>query len=167
MNGNYFYIDVNGNRVTDKNFEYLNSFSEGLAKFSENGKSGFINLKSEVVIKPFLTSESMLAMLSNNSFNDGLCLVEFGFSENYKKMDSGKFGYIDKKGKVVINPKFDSAQEFKNGKTIVELDNKHFFINKKGERISPLYDELSFEADGLVKYGVGDYFNRKYGFISY
>ena len=163
----YFYIDVRGNKVTDKTFEFLSPFSEGLAKFMENEKSGFINLKAEVVIKPFLVNESIFSMFGSQSFSEGLCLVEFGNSDKKGSFSSGKFGYMDKKGKIVINPKYDSAKDFKNGKAIVELDGKSFFINTKGERISPLYKDLYYESDGLVKVRVGENFNYKYGFIKY
>ena len=164
-NDKSFILNANGERISDKDYEHLESFSDGLARFSKDGKYGFIDKNENVVIKPNLPSGSLLSNFRRGSFSEGLYVVEFGNGDKNDLFDSGKFGYMDKKGNIVINPKFDAAFDFKNGKAVVELDKKHFFINKKGERISPYFDEISYESDGMIKIGVGDMLHRKYGFI--
>ncbi|GEM_PF-6612316 len=45
---------------------------------------------------------------------------------------NGKYGFVDKTGKLVITAKYDGAMEFKEGFAPVFLDGKAFFIDKKG-----------------------------------
>ncbi len=164
LNGKTTFIDKFGNNPTNKYFDSLDSFSEGLARFLENDKYGFIDKKGNVVIKPFIErGGSLLSLIPGIGFSDGLCVVEFGSDKN----NVGKFGYIDKSGNVAINPKFDSVNDFIKGKAIVEMDDKYFFIDKKGNRISQKFNDLEYEADGMVKVNVGDLLNPKYGFIKY
>ncbi|GAB3315803.1 hypothetical protein GCM10027299_05260 [Larkinella ripae] len=48
----------------------------------------------------------------------------------------GKFwGYIDKRNKWTIEPQFDLATPFNNGKASVEMDGNQFFIDRYGNRI--------------------------------
>ena len=50
--------------------------------------------------------------------------------------NQGKYGFINKKGKVVIPIKFDYAQQFYEGEAEVSLNDETFYINTKGERIN-------------------------------
>ena len=161
----YFFIDRNGNRISDKTYDDLDSFSEGLARFTVGDKFGFIDKNEKIVIKPKFSLGSFMSLFGAGGFSSGMHIVEFGIADPKNLLSSGKLGYIDKTGNVVINPKFDSASQFKNGKAIVELDKKYFLINVKGDRISAIYDSLDFEDNGLLKVGIGDIFNRKYGFV--
>ena len=45
----------------------------------------------------------------------------------------GKFGYIDSRGVVIIEPKYDSAKYFSEGLAFVKFKGKGGFINTKGE----------------------------------
>lgn len=45
---------------------------------------------------------------------------------------SGKFGYMNKSGKVILKPQFDYAEKFINGCAIVRIDDKLGAINNKG-----------------------------------
>ena len=63
-----------------KQYNELNSFSEGLAPVKKNGKWGFINTKGDLVIP----CEYDFAY----SFSNGVALVEL----------NNKYGYIDKYG---------------------------------------------------------------------
>ncbi|MBK9106789.1 MAG: WG repeat-containing protein, partial [Saprospiraceae bacterium] len=44
----------------------------------------------------------------------------------------GKYGFIDKTGKIVINLQFDKASDFKEGMARVAVDDKSGFIDKSG-----------------------------------
>jgi len=53
-----------------------------------------------------------------------------------------KWGYINQKGKVVINPQFDDAGFFRNGLARVENSNKIGYIDRKGKIVIPIhYDD--------------------------
>ena len=42
----------------------------------------------------------------------------------YPVLDGGKWGYMDKAGKVVIKPSFQEAKEFSEGMGLVKTDGK-------------------------------------------
>ena len=78
-------------------------------------------------------------------FSEGLFLVE----------KSGKFGYIDKKGAIVLPFIYDQASKVMNGVAAVQIDGKYGLIDRKGKyKIIPQYEELYFENNdsGLLKF---------------
>lgn len=55
-----------------------------------------------------------------------------------------KMGFIDKNDVVVIEPQYDSANDFHTALSCVSKNGKWGFINKKGEEVIPLiYEEIS------------------------
>ncbi len=62
-------------------------------------------------------------------FSDGLAGV----------MDEkSKWGFIDKKGTLVISEQFDNVQPFEDGIAFVRVGNKAGYINKEGKYVWPL-----------------------------
>lgn len=61
-----------------------------------------------------------------------------------------KWGYIDKQGKIQINPQFNQANIFIDGLALVaNSDGKFGFINEEGKYvINPIYKDASFFQDG-------------------
>ncbi|GAB3917135.1 WG repeat-containing protein [Larkinella terrae] len=83
-----------------------------------------------------------------SQFEDGERKTEKPVSAAFDKVDEnvgeyglrpaqkGKFwGYINEKNKWIIDPQFDLATPFNNGKASVELDGNQFFIDRYGSRI--------------------------------
>ena len=63
-----------------------------------------------------------------------------------------KYGFIDKSGKMVIEPQFDGASDFSEGLAQVEKDGKWGFIDKSGKVvIEPQFDWVSDFSEGLAK----------------
>jgi len=88
----------------------------------------------------------------------------------------GKYGYINTSGKFVIEPQFDSAASFSEGLAVIEMDSKEgfidiiyreaggfyegwsdvklndkwFFINKKGKN----WGGPDLSVSGMVKFGL-------------
>lgn len=52
-----------------------------------------------------------------------------------------KYGYIDKSGRFVIPPQFDTPGYYNEGLASVEVDGKCRFIDKHGEFALPLQYE--------------------------
>ena len=64
---------------------------------------------------------------------------------------ANKYGFIDKSGKVVIEPQFDSASNFSEGFACVEKDGKWGFIDKSGKVvIEPQFDDADAFSEGLA-----------------
>ena len=65
---------------------------------------------------------------------------------------ASKYGFIDKSGKVVIEPQFDGASNFSEGFACVEKDDKWGFIDKNGKVvIEPQFDDAEPFSEGLAK----------------
>lgn len=99
------------------------------------------------------------------SFSDGLALV-------YKiikpgKDEQSKYGFINKKGKLVIEMQYDLAQNFSEGLACVRKGDRSYYINTKGEIVIKLpkgASSLSF-SEGLAwvksENGKYSYINKK------
>ena len=75
---------------------------------------------------------------------------------------NGKWGFIDKTGKLVIPCVYDAVDEFHDGLARVNKDGKLGFIDKTGKEVIPFeYDYVCDFHEGLA--GVRK--NGKYGFI--
>ena len=88
-----------------------------------------------------------------DEFSSGLARVKL----------NGTWGFVDKKGKEVITPKFDFACNFtEEDFAKVALNGKYGFIDKTGKEIIPLmYDEISDFTEGIAKVAL----NEKYGVV--
>lgn len=76
---------------------------------------------------------------------------------------NGKWGFVNRTGKVVVPFQYDSAYWFTDGLAAVKQNGKWGFINLKGKLVTPLqYDAVEpfFDGLALVKQ------NGKYGFIN-
>lgn len=68
-----------------------------------------------------------------------------------------KWGYIDRKGRVRIPLRFDSASEFREGLAVVELGGKYGFINSVGVFVvQPRLDDAFSFSEGLAAACSGD-----------
>ena len=66
-----------------------------------------------------------------------------------------KYGYIDKNGKVVIEPQFDYAYPFSEGLAHVNKDAKYGFIDKSGKVvIEPQFDEAGAFSEGFARVAI-------------
>lgn len=163
VDGKYGFINQIGEVVIEPKFESVGKFSEGLApvyfynlQAAEKHSTGFINEKGEFVIKPFSGSAS--------EFADGVSIIGFDVRAIPDSFPKGRFGVIDKSGKIIIEPNFKRVFSFKNGIAFaITNDGEQCFIDKTGKIIfatkSGLINEIS---DGLALFEVGN----RYGFIN-
>jgi hypothetical protein len=96
-----------------------------MAVIKQNGKYGLINSNGEVIVKPqwdYILGES---------------------EDIYPVEIDSLWGYIDRKGKVIIKPKYWDADFFDEGFACVgNVKEKYGFINTKGDTVIDfLYDE--------------------------
>ena len=65
---------------------------------------------------------------------------------------ASKYGFIDKSGKVVIEPQFDDAGAFSEGFACVEKDDKWGFIDKNGKVVvEPQFDYAREFSEGFAQ----------------
>ncbi len=74
----------------------------------------------------------------------------------------GKWGYMNQVGAMVIDPRFDLADDFNEGKAVVALNNLPCVINEKGKVIidTGLYRSIGLFSEGLSY--VKDFYNHKF-----
>lgn len=132
-------IDKSGKWIIEPKYKFLDKFSEGLAAAQTDNGYGYIDKKGKMVISPNKT------YITVSDFKNGLAIVSTKYiSPTYKEIRNGLrgkyvIGFINKKGEVIIPPKYISrtnsiAPYFSNDNIYkVELNGKHGFINKKGE----------------------------------
>ena len=70
--------------------------------------------------------------------------------------ENGKYGYIDRTGKTVIEPQYDNTMGFNEGLAATSIGKKYGFIDKKGTWvIKPQYDFAYIFMDGAAMVKVG------------
>ena len=95
----------------------------------------------------FMVSPLILLAISSAAEPPGLYPVSPG----------GKAGYIDRTGKVVIEPRFDKSGPFADGLGAVQLNGKWGFVDSAGiAAITPQFDEVGQFYEGLCAVRTGD-----------
>jgi len=134
------YIDTSGRMVVEPQFQAAGEFHEGLAR---------VHLWSKV-------------FCGRGEFtSDDAPFYAFRLLED-EKSDliecfpvGGKFGYIDRTGKVVIAPRFFIAQDFAEGLAAVRVeesaDSKYGYIDRAGQMvIAPRFHQAGPFSEGLA-----------------
>lgn len=181
MKNIYFkYLKAGGVKIFNDGI--YNSASKMMVKlFGEN--DGFYKANAQEDV-PFNSG----LMLYAEPYQDFFYFDRFGkqvFSQKFKSalpfsegmaavsIDGKKFGYINPKGEVMIPFIYDYITSFINGTASVGISkesdgkfvNQFFIINKKGERISDIFDDIIWRnnKNDLLMPAMRD---GKYGFIN-
>ncbi len=88
-------------------------------------------------------------------------------------MVNKKYGFIDKRGNVLIEPQFEFANDFAEGLAFIGIRNdelKSAYIDEKGKVTISLQTGASDFSEGLAAFGVGEFTmhgggDHKFGFI--
>ncbi len=140
----YSYIDKLGKSISQPEFDWVDSFREGLARVRMGYKWGYIDSTRKLI--------SRFQFDQAEFFSEGLALVRIG----------DKYGYIDKIGQLIIPPQFDSANSFNEELAAVKIGNTWSYIDKTGKfLIFPQCEEADSFSEGLARVSVFG----KYGYI--
>ena len=135
--GKWGYIDGEGSVVIEPRFDVAWPFSEGAAQVEIDGKTLYIDRAGNT-------------LKDDRRFSDGVSPF----------LSKGKWGYIDRDGKITIEPRFDAAFPFKDGIAVVVLGGGWGFINRSGEFVlKPGFADIDFAhnfSEGLSRVGVDD-----------
>jgi len=98
-------------------------------------------------------NDNQQAIVTDTSANDNILFI-------WEK--NGKYGFVDKTGRIVIQAKYDDAHYFNEGLADVKLGSKWGFIDKSGNNvIKATFDETGQFCEGFASVRVGN----KWGFI--
>lgn len=141
------------------------SYSEGLIPCASYASQSDYNYgKAQSLFYIDNTGETVLTLSVSDysdiwSFYEGLAAV--------RSASTGKYGYIDPCGTLVIPCEYDSCGNFADGLAYVSKSGKYGYINSDNENVIPFeYDSAFGTGSGLAtvgkdgKYGLVDYNNN-------
>ena len=131
------------------------SYSNALYPIRVNGKWGYMNNRKEIVIDcKFDQAED---------FNNGLAIVERRVTEKGEHSTSTLIGFVDEKGMMITDFKYDRSFPFSEEMALVMKDEKYGYIDKTAKEVIPLqYEDGAMFSEGLAAVKV----NGKNGFIN-
>lgn len=148
IDGKYGFIDTSGHIVIPAVFGDATGFSEGVAgveMYEERGGSryfvriGYIDKTGGFVLD--LPREFWTV----GEFRGGLATVGVATPKG------NRYGYINRKGEVVISPRFEQAEPFSEGLAQVMQKGKWGYIDTSGEYvIPPRFDDADTFRDGTA-----------------
>lgn len=169
LNNKDTYIDKKGKQITSELFDTANPFSDGMGRVMINLKTSYINTDGKQISKVFdwgYDFSAGYACVSSDGyyrFIDKKGNYAFGESAKYSQAKSfcnglaavqsmkGKWGYIDTKGKLVIDYQFNGAFNFNGKLAPVRIGDKFGFIDKTGKVvIKAAYDTASEFENGVT-----------------
>jgi hypothetical protein len=182
--GKYGFIDRRGTFVIAPQFESAWPFAEGLAPVSTGAMhNGYVDRRGKLVIPlhflrtlPFQEGKAGVntagrgypfviidrrGHLASNAYDDG-----WGFSEGFAGVQcDGKWGFIDRRGRLVIPFAFDMVGEFSSGLTAAQVGDLWGYIDRRGKWvIAPRFLMAGDFSEGFafVKTEEGDeYIDRR------
>jgi hypothetical protein len=187
QSGQYGYINSLGEWAVRVQFQDAESFQEGLALVTgTGGQRWFIDRTGGVVVR------APEGVTPDESFSEGLARARRTESYSCRRCDlqpDGRqvlyqgtcekhtYGYVDRTGRLVIEPRFDAASSFCRGVAAVQVGERYGLIDRTGTFIiEAKYDHLAWMApdpaddrsapacdgaDPLIPVKVGE----RYGFI--
>jgi hypothetical protein len=126
VKGKWGYIDKTGAVVIKPVYTDAWPFSEGLAEVRvTDGRSGYIDKSGKMIVAP-------ISNIGSNPFSEGLAAVYVG------ELNEGRWGFVDKTGAMAIEPRFEAAGPFSEGKAVVRIGPEYGAIDKEGNFAIPL-----------------------------
>ncbi len=149
QNGLYGLIDFEGNKITENIYNSITNidYKEGNLKVEQNGQYGVINIKGTTIIKPEYES-----IIADGYYDDETKYNNAGFILRIKTDDGYKFGYANRKGKIILEPLYNEISRITEiiGDDIylITANNGRYGVIKNGKEIlKNKYTEISFDSN--------------------
>ena len=172
--GKYGYISKDGKVAIDYQFDKADVFRDKMAAVSVNGQCGIIGTQGKFIINPqyqVIIADGDLFMVGQNSQcgwvdKGGKPAIDTKYDAawpfyggDYAAVKTGdKWGYIDRKGNMVIQPQFDDAYCFDGDVALVRLKNKTGLIDKAGKFLAaPQFDGVAEDYNYMTTYNLSGF----------
>ena len=150
------FVDVHGKFVIPPVYDAVGDFSEGLAAVKRAGAYSFIDLDGKLAIPAKFEGAG--------GFSGGWASAQLDYSSGW--------GFIDRSGKWIVEPKYQEPRTYDAGLALVSLNHEPavdektaekppFWINGQGEVLQGFDDIVDGFAEDLAMVGRGE----KYGFV--
>ncbi len=135
--GLWGYIDKFGREIIPIRFRTVKTFSEGIAVAQDlNGRFHLLTRNGEVIADSLKYDDV-------GKFREGRSVVNRGYL----------FGYLNKAGKIAIEPTYESARAFSDGLAMVQKNNEYGFIDYNNIEVVPIqYDKIWYPTDGMIRF---------------
>jgi hypothetical protein len=139
VEGRCGFIHRTGKLVVQPEFDTCQDFADGRAVVTVGSKTLVINEKGKAVFEP-------KSRVYGARFSDGLISV-------CSRADTcTPIGYLDKDGRMAIQPQFDTGFPFSDGRALIHVDNRWGYIDKEGKTvIPPKYLQASPFKNGMAQ----------------
>jgi hypothetical protein len=178
------FINKRGRWAIAPQFDWAEPFAEGVAAADGDGGRGFIGRTGRFVIPPaFLEVHSFSAGVAlvyresckplfvdhsgriairtpgdfASAFSEGLSIVEVGGTCGL----GGRYGFMDKMGRLVIDPRYELVGPFSEGLAAARLAGNWGFIDRRGDVVIPArFADTAAGAPGPFRSGLARVYSR-------
>nr|MCR6538494.1 WG repeat-containing protein [Campylobacter lari] len=150
-------MNKDGNFIIKPQFDDISYFSDSVFLVKKDEKFGLIALDGKTILEPEFTLCDKWHSVK----------ADYAISINKEKLKwiviDGKSGFVDEKGKILVEPKFNFVSDFTNGFAVVRLNGKFGLINTKRDFfIEPEFDKIE-QLENIILISK----NEKYGIVSF
>lgn len=166
QDGKYGLIDYSGNKITENIYDSIENlqYREGYLIVTKDEKVGIVNIEGKVLVNPIYDQ------VKSDEFESDVNKYKYsGYIVAIKENDGYKYGYIDYKGNILLETKYNDLLRF-SIKTdekvpyILAADNGKYGLFKKNKQIiSCEYQDIEYKESANVflvqkakKYGVAN-----------
>ncbi|MFH1284832.1 MAG: WG repeat-containing protein [Candidatus Peregrinibacteria bacterium] len=114
--GGWYYIDMDGKKLVDQEFDNAQDFNDGFALVKEKNKYYFINTKGK------------------NSFNKTFDYADSFYSNLALVSENNNTYLINTTGNTVLEGTFDRIWNLKDGSFVIEKDRKNFLLSSNADK---------------------------------
>ena len=170
LNGKYGFVDTNGYEICPIKYDKVWAFSsDGIALVEKQGKYGFINEEGEEVCNVKYDIGRYKGGSIEDRFEGFHPYYGFNFMGLVIIKEYGKYGIVNSKGQVIIEPKYDDIilpydSKVSDGNLIPYASNhKMGYIDCNGKVVMPAdyYDIVDTFSNGFARVSIGN----MYGYI--